>query len=314
MRQTGHDGHMARLVQAAARARVITIRATYREFALSISLSSLPPQSYFARISGLAASVQTRTAAVSGGDTSDAAVSKAASTTVSISAAAEQAAKNDAAARLKLPSTSSWMRKEFPDDILAEAKARLAERQAAPGIGDGYLPNSISRLPLLPENQALLNQFRQEMKAIGNSSDPEQNARFNQLLNLSLRVQIEGWKAPMQESDVQRELDIQQAMAVVDAEHPTANAATTSDAQPAPMAGWTLRWQQEKLTMPDVEPTIGKSFWLQLADKAGISQDEFMTKARDLAAQFKGNALTQALEIFISDQYIASRAAAVSAS
>ena len=306
---------MARLVLTASRAHLKTIIATYREFTLSISISSLPPQSYFARISGLSASVQTRTAAISGSNSSDAAASNSASstasTTVSISAAAEQAAKNDAAARLKLPSTSSWMTKEFPADILAEAKARLAERVAAPGIGDGYLPDSVSNLPLLPENQALVQKFRQEMKEIGhNNSDPEQNARFNQLLNLVVRVQIEGWKAPMQESDVQRELDIQQAMAVVAAENPTPNAAPASDAQPAPMAGWTLRWQQEKLTMPDVEPTSGKSFWLQLADKAGISQDDFMAKARDLATQLKGNALTQAVEKFISDQYVAFKAAA----
>lgn len=99
--------------------------------------------------------------------------------------------------RLKLPDTSYWMRRDFPDDIMAEAKSRLAERQAAPGIGDGYLPSSISNLPLLPENQALLDQFRQEMKEIGhNNSDPEQNARFNRLLNLSLRVRSKAGNHP----------------------------------------------------------------------------------------------------------------------
>ena len=186
--------------------------------------------------------------------------------------------------------------------------ARLAERQAAAGIGDGDLPSTVSNLPLVPENQDLLDQFRQEMKEIGhNNSDPEMNARFNRLLNLSLRVEIEGWKAPMTEADAQRELDIQQAMTVVDAESPTPPAATSGNIPTDPLAGWKLRWQQEGLSMPSVSTTPGNSLWLDLADKAGISQDDFMAKAREPASNLKGNALTQAIEQFISDRYVASR-------
>lgn len=233
---------------------------------------------------------------------------------VSQSPASRQAAKNDVDTRLKLPTTGSWMQKEFPDDVLAEAKSRLAERQVAPGIGDGYLPDGVYNLPLLPENQALLDHFRQEMKAIGNgNSDPEKNARFNQLLNLSLRVQIAGWKAPMSEAGAQRELDIQQAMAVIDAGNATQNTTTKAEGITDPMAGWKLRWQKEGLTMPSVDATSGKSFWLELSDKAGIPQDEFVAKARELATQYQGNALTQALEQFISRRYTESKAAATQA-
>lgn len=274
---------------------------------MSIAIFTLPPPN-FARTVGLSSStVRSREVSTANTDTSGA----TASSKVSLSAAAEQAAKDDTSARLKLPDASSWMRKEFPDDILAEAKTRLAERQAAPGIGDGYLPNSIGNLPLLPENQALLDQFRQEMKAIGhNNSDPEKSARFNQLLNLNMRVQIEGWKTPMSEADVQRELDIQQAMAVIDAGNTTQNAATGAEVLADPLAGWKLRWQQEGLTMPSVDATPGKSLWLDLAGQAGISQDEFVAKARELATNLRGNALTQAIEQFISDRYLATKAAA----
>ena len=278
---------------------------------MSIAIFTLPPPN-FARTVGLSSAfVRSRAVSTANTDTSGA----TASSKVSLSAAAEQAAKDDTSARLKLPDASSWMRKEFPDDILAEAKTRLAERQAAPGIGDGYLPSSISNLPLLPENQALIDQFRQEMKAIGhNNSDPEKSARFNQLLNLNMRVQLEGWKTPMSEADAQRELDIQQAMAVIDAGNTTQNAATSAETGAEtladPLAGWKLRWQQEGLTMPSVEATPGKSLWLDLASQAGISQDEFVTKARELATNLRGNALTQAIEQFISDRYLATQAAA----
>ena len=284
--------------------------ATCREIDLSVTLSTLPPASY-TRALGLSSTFfSARGVSVADRNTSG----TSASSTVSLSAAAKQAAKNDYSAGLKLPD-GPWTSEDFPDDILAEAKARLAERQAAPGIGDGYLPNSVSNLPLLPENQALLDQFRQEMKEIGhNNSDPEKNARFNQLLNLSLRVQIEGWKTPMSEADVQRELDIQQAMAVIDAGNTTQNTVTGTEtgaeAIADPLAGWKLRWQQEGLTMPSVDATPGKSLWLDLAGQAGISQGEFVAKARELATNLRGNALTQAIEQFISDRYLATKAAA----
>lgn len=75
-------------------------------------------------------------------------------------------------------------------------------------------------------------------------------------LNLSLRVQIEGWKSPMNEADAQRELDIQQAMAVIDADTPKQTSVTGTDVPADPLAGWKLRWQQEGLTMPSVDVTL----------------------------------------------------------
>lgn len=277
---------------------------------MSITISTIPTQSYPRVLGPSSTYIRSRDVSTANRDTSSA----TANTTVSLSVAAEQAAKRDVSTRLKLPDASYWMRKDFPGDILAEAKARLAQRQAAPGIGDGYLPSTISNLPLLPDNQALLDQFRQEMKEIGhNNNDPEKNARFNLLLNLSLRVQIEGWKAPMSEADAQRELDIQQAMVVVDTDNTTPNAITGTDVLADPLAGWKLRWQQEGLTMPPVDATPRNSLWLELAGKASISQDEFVAKARDLATRLKGNALTQAVEIFISDRYLVAKTASAKA-
>lgn len=94
-------------------------------------------------------------------------------------------------------------------------------------------------------------------------------------------------------------------MAVLDTASPAQSPATNQDTLPDPMAGWNLRWQKEGLDMPSASAALGKSLWLDLADKAGIGQEEFMTKARDLAASFKGNALTLAIEQFVSERYVA---------
>lgn len=116
---------------------------------LSIAISTLPPPSYTRTLGFPSAYARSRDLSVADGRAT------ASTTVVSLSAEAEQAAKTMSVySRLKLPDTSYWMRRDFPDDIMAEAKSRLAERQAAPGIGDGYLPSSISNLPLLqPETR-----------------------------------------------------------------------------------------------------------------------------------------------------------------
>lgn len=274
---------------------------------MSITATSSIANAY-ASIYGLAtASSRSRQAPAVDGKSQEA----TASATVNISPAAEEAAKNDAGKRFKLPEGTFWTRKDFPADILAEAKARLEARQAAPGIGDGYLPDRVNSLPLLPENQALLERFRQEMKEIGpTNADPEKNARFNQLLNLSLRVQIEGWKAPMTEADAQREFDISCAMGMLGAAAGNpAEPAKAPEVEPDPLASWKRRWQEEGLEMPAASPEPTKSMWLDLAGKAGIGEAEFLAKARDLAAGLKGNALTQAIERFISERYVAGKGA-----
>lgn len=275
------------------------------------STSSVAAASGYASIYNLATAAARARSETAAADSTSSTGNDGASSSVSISAAAREAAKNDANKGFQLPDAEYWMRKDFPADIMAEAQARLDERQAAPGVAGGYLPNSVANLPLLPENQALLAQFRQEMREIGHdNTDPEKNARFNRLLNLSLKVQINGWKTPMTEADAQRELDISQAMAALSAGKPEPEPAEQSDSVPDMMAGWKQRWQQEGLEMPSVAPEMGQSLWLQLADKAGIGQDEFMDKARTLAGSVKGNALTQAIEQFISERYVALKAAA----
>lgn len=247
-------------------------------------------------------------------DTAEAAstpAAAAASASVTISSAAREAARNDAGQGLKLPDADYWMSRDFPEDIMAEARTRLEQRQPAPG--GGYLPDSVANLPLLPENEALLQQFRQEMEEIGhNNPDPEKHARFNRLLNLSMKVQIEGWKAPMSEADAQRELDISRAMGVLQADQPQTEVATGDDTPRVwdPMAGWKTRWQQEELEMPEVTEALTppRSLWLQLAEGAGIAQEEFVARARELASGLSGNDLTRAIEQFISERYVALRA------
>mgnify|MGYP001088609971 FL=1 len=61
-------------------------------------------------------------------DTAEAASTPAAaapSASVTISSAAREAARNDAGQGLKLPDADYWMSRDFPEDIMAEARARL---------------------------------------------------------------------------------------------------------------------------------------------------------------------------------------------
>lgn len=64
----------------------------------------------------------------------------AASTRVSISGAAREAARSDATAGAQLPEfISSWFNKAFPQDVIDEAKARLADTRAIePFISDRH--------------------------------------------------------------------------------------------------------------------------------------------------------------------------------
>lgn len=238
---------------------------------------------------------------------------------VAISEAARQAAKKDAAGRegYQLPeSVRALVMKELPADVMAEAKARLAEA----GVGAEGPMN----LPLVPENQDLLHSFQEEMRTIRAKgladATPEDSARFNQLLNLTARLQLVGWQKPMAEADVQRELDISLAMGRLSAEGAASNAGG-KDAVPdqsdsfarelgtVPQV-WRDRWSREELVMPgEVALPPGKSLWLAVAEAAGIGGDEFMTKARDLATTRQGSALTEAVEHFISDRYQALKAA-----
>lgn len=239
----------------------------------------------------------------------------AAGSTVNISPAAREAAKSDPG--LKLPDyVSGWFNKDFPAEVIDEAKARLADIKANGELGAGGPFN----LPLLPENQELLDSFRTEMKEISRRgmeyATPEQSQRYNLLMNLSMRLQLVGWQQPMTEADVQREFDIANVMAKLSNESPKPAATEEpevsreqlmaimqSDAVPAV---WTNRWDKAGLTMP-TEITLSRErpMWLDLASAAGIGDDEFVTQARRLAQEFKGSALTKAIETFISERYVA---------
>lgn len=250
----------------------------------------------------------------------------AAGSTVSISAAAREAAANDPATRsgLKLADfVMQWFDKDFPQDVLDEAKARLADIQAHGELGAAGPLN----LPLLPENQALQESFRQErreLSAAGHANMTEaQSARFNLLMNLDMRLQLTGWNTPMTEADVQREFDVANAMAkLVNADpslRPEEKPATCPEDLVADIPDiqwdgvpsvWEKRWEAAGLVMPeDVVVSPERGMWLEVAAAAGIGEDEFLAQARELAGSLKGHALTRALETLISERYAAMREA-----
>lgn len=252
------------------------------------------------------------TGAASSGDS-------AAGSTVNISAAAREAAKNDDGLqpRIKLPDfIAKWFSKDFPPDVLDEAKVRLDDIKAHGEIG----ANGPSNLPLLPENQKLLDDFHHEMQGIRAAglpnATPARSERFNLLMNLSMRLQQTGWEKPMNEADVQRQFDVSNAMAKLSLDDPALAPAVGSAQMPdwsgtapdpaAVPAAWREHWDQEGLAMPrDVALAPDRSMWLDVAQAAGIGQDEFLAKVRDLAGNLKGNALTRAVESFISGRYLA---------
>lgn len=272
-------------------------------------------------------------AKVAGGGTGRVPVSTSSDTKVTISDAAasrfaaeqtsgtQQAGRAEAGqgAGYKLPDW--WVRTEFPEDIMAEAKARLAERRLAQDREDGALPSGVHGLPMLPENQELLQQIRREMGQLKQDlSDPVKHRRFNELMNLTIPLMANGWAKPMTEDDLVREREISQAMALI--QNRSAPPAGSGSQTPAssdhpghsdvdPMAGWKRRWAQDGLTMPDITFKFDpkQSIWLDLAKEAGIEQEEFLEVARGFAQSLRGEALTQKVECFISDRYVALRAA-----
>ncbi|WP_428827868.1 hypothetical protein ACLIKD_07850 [Azonexus sp. IMCC34842] len=246
---------------------------------------------------------------------------ESASTTVNISAEARQAAATQG--RLAVPESvrqaaQAELDKVFPPDILAEAQARLDANQgisgsssATPGLGN---------LPLLPENEALLAQIKSDMHA-ARTANSEGMTNLTPYVRLIHAVQSEGWKTPMTMEDAQREVDIASAM---DRLTPKPTAAPLSDAEQLKkdmaniaqirqeQAGeipdkWKQRWKEADLSMPETATTtFPQSIWLGLAKAAGIGEDEFLTKARELAGNLTGNNFLQAIESFVSERYAAS--------
>lgn len=244
-----------------------------------------------------------------------------ASTTVSISDEARRAAAS--AGGIAIPESIrqdalAELNRVFPQDILDEAKARLEANQgisgsssATPGLGN---------LPLLPENEALIAQIKSEMHA-AHAANKEGMTNLTPYVRLINAVQKEGWKAPMSMEDAQREVDISLAMSKLT---PAASEEPLSEAEQlqkdkAAMAQFEKelagevpdklkqRWQEAGLSMPETATTtFPQSIWLGLAKAAGIGEDEFLGKARELAGNYTGNSFLQEIEKFISERYVAS--------
>lgn len=257
-----------------------------------------------------------RSAASSQGTASTAGTTSSESTTVSISNEARLAAAGEN--RIAVPESIrqdalAELNRVFPQDILDEAKARLEANQgisgsssATPGLGN---------LPLLPENAALLAQIKSEMHA-ARAANKEGMTNLTPYVRLIQAVQSEGWKTPMSMEDAQREVDIAQAMAKLT---PAASEAQQLQKNQAAMAQFEKelagevpdklkqRWHEAGLSMPEsATTTFPQSIWLGLAKAAGISEEEFLGKARELAGKYSGNTFLQAIESFVSERYVAS--------
>lgn len=273
--------------------------------------------SFYGSVSRQGASAVSRSTASSNVASSQSTSSQTATTTVTISAEARQAA--SAADRITIPESIrqaalEQQNKVFPQDILDTAQARLKDNQ---GIGGSSSTPGLGKLPLLPENEALIEQIKDEMRAAraAGTGGMVNLTPYAQLINA---VQTEGWKTPMTREDAQKEVDIALAASrlsqpateapLSEAEQQQKDQATMAQLTKE-LAGeipdkWKQRWKQENLSMPkDVTTTAPQSMWLGLAKAAGISEDEFMTKARQLAQTSSGNTFLQSLESFISERF-----------
>ena len=243
------------------------------------------------------------------------------STTVSISNEARQAAANEG--RIAVPESIrqdalAELNRVFPQDILDEARARLDANQGISGSSSAT--PGLGKLPLLPENEALLAQIKQEMHA-AHAANTEGMTNLTPYVRLIQAVQSEGWKAPMTMEDAQREVDISQAMAKLTPA--SAEMLSETEQQQKALAAiaqfeqeqageipdkWKQRWQEAGLSMPEsITTTFPQSIWLGLAKAAGIGEDEFLAKARELAGNYSGNNFLREIEKFVSERYVASQ-------
>ena len=243
------------------------------------------------------------------------------STTVSISNEARQAAANEG--RIAVPESIrqdalAELNRVFPQDILDEARTRLEANQGISGSSSAT--PGLGKLPLLPENEALLAQIKQEMHA-AHAANTEGMTNLTPYVRLIQAVQSEGWKAPMTMEDAQREVDISQAMAKLTPA--SAEMLSETEQQQKALAAiaqfeqeqageipdkWKQRWQEAGLSMPEsITTTFPQSIWLGLAKAAGIGEDEFLAKARELAGNYSGNNFLREIEKFVSERYVASQ-------
>lgn len=242
------------------------------------------------------------------------------STTVNISKEARQAAAGGIAVPESIRQDAlAELNRVFPQDILDEAKARLEANQGISGSSSSATPG-LGNLPLLPENEALIAQIKSEMHA-AHAANKEGMTNLTPYVRLINAVQKEGWKTPISMENAQREVDISLAMSKLT---PAASEEPLSEAEQlqkdkAAMAQFEQelagevpdklkqRWQEAGLSMPEsATTTFPQSIWLGLAKAAGIGEDEFLGKARELAGNYKGNSFLQEIEKFISERYVAS--------
>lgn len=266
-----------------------------------------------------------RSAAASQGTTSTAETSGTSgttstdSTTVSISKEARQAAAGGIAVPESIRQDAlAELNRVFPQDILDEAQARLDANQGVSGSSSAT--PGLGNLPLLPENEALIAQIKSEMHA-AHAANKDGMTNLTPYVRLINAVQKEGWKAPMSMEDAQREVDISLAMSKLTppaSEEPLSEAEQLQKDKTAmaqfekELAGEVpdklkQRWQEAGLSMPEsATTTFPQSIWLGLAKAAGIGEDEFLGKARELAGNYTGNSFLQEIEKFISERYVAS--------
>ena len=265
-----------------------------------------------------------RSAASSQGTASTAntaSTTSSASTTVSISDEARRAAAS--AGGIAVPESIrqdalAELNRVFPPDILDEARARLEANQGISGSSSAT--PGLGKLPLLPENEALIAQIKSEMHA-AHAANKEGMTNMTPYFRLILTIESEGWKTPMSMEDAQREVDISLAMSKLT---PAASEEPLSAAEQLQKYKATMmqikkelagevpdklkqRWKEADLSMPETATTtFPQSIWLGLAKAAGIGEDEFLTKARELAGNYSGNSFLHEIEKFVSERYTAS--------
>ena len=207
----------------------------------------------------------------------------------------------------------------IPADAIAEAKQIVSKLNIQPGpngIGISYTDPNFLGLPMLPENANLYDQLQQQRSKLNpNSGDPVQATAFSKLTSQMDALATNGWQKPMTQADASHEADVQQAITATINQLPQNHGnwdQAMSDAElmasikndsTQQLAKQQAQWKSQGLTMPPIPSQTNGSYWLSLANQAGISQDEFMNKIREASQSTSGYALQNVMTKFISDRY-----------
>jgi hypothetical protein len=211
-----------------------------------------------------------------------------------------------------LQQMNAYYNRTLPQDIIDEAKARLAAKQR---LGECRIAVGMDTLPILPENRALVDQIKQEERA-AYAADADGVMDVTPYWHLLMAVQQEGWKRPMTMADARREVDITTAMwrltpPISKEESDYGWTMVDQHRQGNIPDVWKQRWQQEGLPMPEIKLSeFSRSMWQELAQAAGISDNEFLAKAREFAGKYPEDGYIKAIEQFISQRYSSNTAQA----